>query len=207
MKVAFTSVYHPQSNRAVERANALIFEGIKKILEGEKKGKWAEVMPRAVWSHKTIVSRATNFTPFQLLFGAKAILPEEIKHQSLQTAMEVPPYPTEAKDKDLLEMDRLKAVPNLHKYQDETRAWRDPKVKLQELNVGNPVLLWSPHTESSGKLESKWVGSYVVTEKSWLGAYRLLDPQGKILDHSWNVIAVIFSSKPMCKSEGFVNYK
>jgi IS30 family transposase len=40
MKVAFTSVYHPQSNGAVERANSLIFEAIKKILEGEKKGKW-----------------------------------------------------------------------------------------------------------------------------------------------------------------------
>jgi hypothetical protein len=43
--------------------------------------------------------------------------------------------------------------------------------------------------------------------KVMVGAYRLLDPQGKILDHSWNVITVIFSSKPMCKSEGFVNYK
>jgi hypothetical protein len=30
MKVCFTSIYHPQSNRAVERANALIFETIKK---------------------------------------------------------------------------------------------------------------------------------------------------------------------------------
>jgi hypothetical protein len=32
----------------VERANTLIFEAIKKILEAEKKGKWTEVMPRAV---------------------------------------------------------------------------------------------------------------------------------------------------------------
>jgi transposase len=48
MKVSFTSVYHPQSNGAVERANALIFEAVKKILEGEKKGKWEEVMPRTV---------------------------------------------------------------------------------------------------------------------------------------------------------------
>jgi IS30 family transposase len=38
-KVSFVSVYHPQSNGAVERANALIFEAIKKILEGEMKGK------------------------------------------------------------------------------------------------------------------------------------------------------------------------
>jgi IS30 family transposase len=47
-KVAFASVYHPQSNGVVERANSLIFEAIKKILEGEKKGKWAEVVPTAV---------------------------------------------------------------------------------------------------------------------------------------------------------------
>jgi hypothetical protein len=64
MKVSFTSVYHQQSNGAVERANALIFEAIKKILEGEKKGKWAEVTLRAVWNHNTMVCRATNFTPF-----------------------------------------------------------------------------------------------------------------------------------------------
>jgi hypothetical protein len=36
-KVAFTSINLPQSNGAVERANTLIFEAIKKILEGEKK--------------------------------------------------------------------------------------------------------------------------------------------------------------------------
>jgi hypothetical protein len=39
MKVAFTSVYHPQSNGMVKRANALIFEAIRKILKGEEKGK------------------------------------------------------------------------------------------------------------------------------------------------------------------------
>jgi hypothetical protein len=38
-KVTFTSVYHPQSNGAAERANVLIFEAIKKILKGEKKDK------------------------------------------------------------------------------------------------------------------------------------------------------------------------
>jgi hypothetical protein len=67
----------------VERANALIFEAIKKILEGEKKDKWADIMPRAVWSHNTTICKATNFTPFQLLFGAEAVLPKEVKHQSL----------------------------------------------------------------------------------------------------------------------------
>jgi hypothetical protein len=74
--------------------------------------------------------------------------------------------PTEAEDKDLLKLDRLKAVANLQKYQDETRTWRDPRVKLRELDVGDLVLLRTPHTESSRKLESKWVGLYVVAKKS-----------------------------------------
>jgi hypothetical protein len=124
-------VYHPQSNGAVERANSLIFEAMKKMLEGEKKGKWAEVMPTAVWSHNTTVCRATDFTPFQLMYGAEAMLPEEIKHQSLRAATESTTCLNETEEKDLLELDRLKAMTNLKKYQEETRAWRDPKVKLK----------------------------------------------------------------------------
>jgi hypothetical protein len=64
----------------------------------------------------------------------------------------------------LLESDRLKVVTNLQKYQNEMRSWRDPKVKRREFDVGNLLLLWSPQTESSDKLESKWEGPYVVIE-------------------------------------------
>jgi hypothetical protein len=78
-------------------------------------------MPRAVWSHNTIVCRATNFTPFQLLFRAEAVLPEEIKHQSLRRTAEASPCPSKAEEKDMLESESLKVVTNLQKYQDETR--------------------------------------------------------------------------------------
>jgi hypothetical protein len=113
MKAAFVSVYHPQSNGAVKRANTLIFEAIGKILVGKKKDKWTEVMPQSVWSHNTIVCRATNFTPFWLMYGADAMLPEKVKHWSLWTTTEAPACPSEAKEKDLLELDRLKAITNL----------------------------------------------------------------------------------------------
>jgi hypothetical protein len=109
-KVAFASVYHLQSNDIVERSNALIFEAIKKILEGEKKGKWAEVMPRAVWSHNTTISRATNFTPLWLMYIVEVVLPDEVKHRSLRMVAEVPACPSEAEDEDLLEPNTLKAV-------------------------------------------------------------------------------------------------
>jgi hypothetical protein len=137
-------------------SDALIFEAIKKILKDKKKGNWVEVMPRAIWSHNTTVCRATNFTPFRLLFEAEAVLPEEIKHKSLHTIAKAPPCPSEAEEKDLLESERLKALTNMQKYQDDTRNWRDAKVKKRDFDVGNLVLLRSPRTESSGKLESIW---------------------------------------------------
>jgi hypothetical protein len=186
MKVAFAPVYHPQSNRTVERTNTLIFEAIKKILKGEKKGKWDKVMPRAVWSHNTTVSRATNFTPFLLSSRVKAVLPKEIKHRSMCTAAEASPCPSKAEKKDFMESGRLNVVANLLKYQDETRSWRDLEVKIREFEFDNLVLLWSPRTESSSKLESKWVGPYMVTKKTRPGACCLVDPQGKKLEHSWN---------------------
>jgi hypothetical protein len=85
-----------------------------------------------------------------------------------------------------LESDRFKVVTNMQKYQEETRAWRDPKVKLQEFNVSNLVLLRSPRTENIGKFEAKWIGPYVIIEKTRPGTYHLSDPQGKLLEHSYN---------------------
>jgi hypothetical protein len=78
VEAAVASVYHPQSNGAVERANTLIFTPIKKIIESQTKGKWTEELLRAVWSHNTSIYRATKFTPFKLLYGEEPVTPEEI---------------------------------------------------------------------------------------------------------------------------------
>jgi hypothetical protein len=166
VEAAFASVYHPQSNGAVEKANKLIFTAIKKILENQTKGKWAEELPRVLWSHNTSVCMAKKFSPFKLLYGEEPVTPEEIKLHSARTNMEAIHSPSEAESKNLLEPKYMKAVKNLQSYQNETKAWRDKKVKLKHIEVGDLVLLWSPRTEASGKLEPKWTGPFVVVEKT-----------------------------------------
>jgi hypothetical protein len=42
-----------------------------------------------VWSHNTIVSRSTSFTPFKLQFGDEAITPEEARTRSIRTIASV----------------------------------------------------------------------------------------------------------------------
>jgi hypothetical protein len=63
--------------------------------------------------------------------------------------------PNEAEEKDQLESDRLEAIANLQKYQEETRTWRDLKVKLREFDVGNLVLQRSHRIENTSKFEAK----------------------------------------------------
>jgi transposase InsO family protein len=83
-RAKFSSVYHPQSNGAVERANGLMFSRIKKCLFDQKKGKWTDELPKVIWSYSTTISRAMGFTPFRLLFGTEAMTPEEIKNESMR---------------------------------------------------------------------------------------------------------------------------
>jgi hypothetical protein len=55
-------------------------------------------------------------------------------------------------DKDLVEFDRLDAVQNLLKYQEETRKWRNKEVSLKNIQVGDFVFKRKMNTDSVGKL-------------------------------------------------------
>jgi hypothetical protein len=91
-KLAFALVYHPQSNGVVEHANGKIFTAVKKMLLDEKKAKWADLLPEAVWALNTTECRATGFTPFRLLYGSEAMTPQEIKHGSLKGKYALRPF-------------------------------------------------------------------------------------------------------------------
>jgi hypothetical protein len=80
-----------------------------------------------VWSHNTTASRTTGFTPFKLLYYKEAMLPEEIKHQSLRV-MKQDLAAKEEYSKETIEGTRLEAMENIVKYQEQTRKWRDSQV-------------------------------------------------------------------------------
>jgi transposase InsO family protein len=115
-KIAFASVYHPESNGAVERVNRIVFLAISKTLFNLHKGKWINELPKVMWSHNTIVYRTTGFTPFRLLYSEEAMLPEEIKYQSLRTIRQAMAEDEEY-SKETIKATRLEVVHNITKYQ------------------------------------------------------------------------------------------
>ena len=89
IRLDLASVAHPQSNGQVEQTNGLILQGIKPRLEAPLQraaGAWADELPSVLWSLRTTPNRSTGFTPFFLVYGAEAILPSDILHDSPRVA-------------------------------------------------------------------------------------------------------------------------
>jgi hypothetical protein len=180
-------VYHPQSNGVVERANDKIFSAIKKRLLDNKKGKWADQLPKVVLALNTTECRATGFTPFRLLYGSEAMTSQELKHGSPRTNKSTVPDVDEPTTKDLIDGDRVLALQALDKYQVQTTTWRDNTVVPREFSEGDLILVRTTRTESQGKLEPKWEGPYIVKTKASPSAYRLTTTSSEDLEHSWNI--------------------
>jgi hypothetical protein len=124
-KIHFASVRHPESNGLVERANGIIITGIMKSIFNQPKGKWPDELIKVVWSHNTVVSRSTGFTPFKLLFDDEAITPEEARTGSIRTLALAEVESDCQVTKDTIEGTRLQAIEHINKYQAKTIKWCD----------------------------------------------------------------------------------
>ena len=106
--------------------------------------------------------------------------PKELKHQSLRSQCNNIEPSMEA---DLSELDILQASDNLCKYQEETKRWRDKKVVNKFISVGDWVLKRKPNAKTTGKLQSKWDGPYLVLYSNRSCSYHLADLEGNELQH------------------------
>jgi hypothetical protein len=129
--------------------------GIMKLIFNQPRRKWPEELIKVVWSHNTIVSRSTGFTPFKLLFGDEAITPEEAKTGSIRTTAPTEDEANYHVAKDTIEGVKLQAVENINKYQAETIKWRDRKVRLKNIKPGHLVLRRVANPDRVGKLQLK----------------------------------------------------
>jgi hypothetical protein len=186
MKIHFASVRHPESNGLVERANGIIMTGIMKLIFNQPRGKWPDKLIKVVWSHNTIASRSTGFTPFMLLFGDEAITPKEAKTGSIRTIASAEDEADYQVTKDTIEGTRLQAIENINKYQAETIKWHDRKVRLKNIKPGHLVLRRVANPDTVGKLQLKWERPFLVVSSSRLGSYRLKDMDGNDISRSWN---------------------
>jgi hypothetical protein len=160
--------------------------GIMKLIFNQPRGKWSDELIKVVWSHNTTVSRSTGFTPFKLLFGDKAITPEEAKTGSMRTTASAEDKVDYQITKDTIGGTRLQAIKHINKYQTETIRWRDRKVRLKNIKPGHLVLRRVANPDTMGKLQLKWEDPFLVVSLSRPGSYRLKDMDSNDIPRSWN---------------------
>jgi hypothetical protein len=188
IKLKFASVAHPKTNGQVEKANGLICSGIKKRLLApleKAKSAWVEELPSVLWSIRTTPNAATQETPF--FSGAEAVLPVDVTHKAPRVMAYDKTTSTEAlqNDVDVLDEARDKALERAMQYQQSLRNYHSSQVHPRSFVVGDLVLRL--RQDSHGKLDSPWVGPYIITEVIPGGAYGLQDKKtGKDESNPWN---------------------
>ena len=132
-------------------------------------------------------SRTTKFTPFKLLYGEEAVTPEEIRLNSWRTSEEAGAAEEYIKPSiDKIVAGKIQAAINLGGYQEETRRWKNKKVKPREIQEGDLVLRRIPKAKQKGKMYSKWEGPFIVASMSRPEACRLRTMEGVEDPYSWN---------------------
>jgi hypothetical protein len=190
IKLKFTSVAHPKTNGQVEKANGLICNGIKKRLLApleRAKHAWVDELLSVLWSLRTMPNAAIQETPFFLVHGAEAVLPVEITHEAPRIAAyeETTSIEELQDDVDTLDEARDVALARVTQHQQSLQNYHSSRVRPRSFIVGDLVLQLKQ--DGHGKLESPWVGPYIVTEVIPGGAYQLQDKKtGKDESNPWN---------------------
>eukprot|EP00253_Pinus_taeda_P022447 PITA_22447 len=80
--------YHPQENGQVEVTNRALEEIFTKVVSSNRKD-WANHLVEAIWTYNTTWKTTTGFTPYELVYGKKALLSIEFEYNTLRVATQL----------------------------------------------------------------------------------------------------------------------
>jgi hypothetical protein len=82
---------------------------------------------------------------------------------------------------------RLQAAANLSAYQDETRRWKNKKIRSKLIRSGDLVLCKVPKGKLKGKMHEKWEGPFIATAIANEAAFKLRRLTGEEEPYTWNM--------------------
>ena len=142
IRLDVSSVAHPQSNGEGEWANQEILRGIKPRLMvplQRMPGCWVEELPSVLWSINTTPNRSTGLF---MVYGAEAVLPSDIRHDSPRVAAYVEADNEKARQDalDLVDEERDLAAARPVIYQQDLRCYHSRRVKTRTFQERDLVL-------------------------------------------------------------------
>eukprot|EP00253_Pinus_taeda_P029207 PITA_29207 len=98
--------YHPQANGQVEVTNRALEEILTKVVSSGRKD-WEDHLVEATWAYNTTWKTTTGFTPYELVYGKKALLSIEFEYNTLRVAAQLDLDLSHAQREILLQLNGL----------------------------------------------------------------------------------------------------
>jgi len=140
---------------------------LTKVVSNNKKD-WADRLVEATWAYNTTWKTTTGFTPYELVYGKRALLSIEFKYNTLRMAAQLDLDLSLAQQERLLQLNgldehRMQALLHSEVVQLQRKVWHDQHLNDKKFQPGDWALLYdSRYKDFNGKLRTRWLGPYVV---------------------------------------------
>ena len=182
MTMSHGAAFNPRTQGSCERFNRTLIQMLSNYCQEDPKH-WDEWIPFVLFAYNTSLHSSTLYTPYELVYGRKPILPMEAMmsapSKSYRTGAD---YKAELAYK--LYITHQQARNNMDEAQRKHDIYYNLKANIRDFQVGDTVYITNKKRKKcykSKKFKPRFIGPYLVVEKLGDITYRLKDEEsGKL---------------------------